>query len=267
MNEVFLNKLLRKEFDRLTVDELRLIIRHDNVFSLSKKDTRALEKIITNHSVDTNEDKIISILETGLPTSFAILHNLDKQCIREGTIEIDFRAELLHNLNQMTHLQLCVFIDKVLKFGKDEKLRFFRNKEYSLHAINGVISQAFGLSLVFEIFKPGKYKTFQAIDSNRIDKKIMIDTINSQVIRYLYILVIIAEVVLATEEATIFVTKINKMIRERIAKYVDIIHTERSAIRATGITAKQNWNYTLCHTTDITIDEEDEFYDEEDDDE
>lgn len=267
MSEVFLKKLLRKEYTDFTIEELKLIINNNHVFSLSKKDIKALEKITANDSLETEKIKMASILENGLPSTFVILSNLDKQSINDGTIEIDFRKSLLNKLNQMNNLKLCVFIDKVLKFSKDEKLRFFRNKDYSLHEINGVISKTFNLSLVFEIFKPGKAKVFQAIDYERIDKDLLIDTINNQVIRYLYILEIIAEAVLATEEKKIFGTKINKTIRERITEYVDVIQKERSAVRAIGITPKKSWTYTLGNLTDVTIEEDDEYYDEEEDDE
>lgn len=267
MSELFLKKLLKRAFEDLTIDELKLIINNDSVFSLSKKDTKVLEKIISKNSFETDKDKIVSVLQEGLPSSFVLLSNLDKQGIREGTIEINFRESLLNNLNQMNNLQLCVFIDKVLKVSKDNRIRFFRNKDYSLHEINSVVSRSFGLTLVFEIFKPGKYKAFQAIDYNRIDKKQMIDTINNQVVRYLYILEMISKVVLDTDEINILGTKINKRIKEQIEEYIEIIHKEKAAVKATGVAPKQTWTYTLCNLTDITVEDDDEYLDEEEDDE
>ena len=247
MRDKFLDKLLGKHFDELNVEELKLIINNDNVFSLSKKDKKVLEKIIENNSLISNTNKIVSTLQEGLPSLFEVLNNLDKYSINEGTIEINFREALLENLNKMNNLQLCIFVDKILKFGKDERLSFFRNKVYSLHEINSAISKSFNLTLAFEIFKPGKYKRFLAIDYNKIDKKLLVDTINNQVIHHLYILEIISEVVLTTEEAKIFGTKINKIIREQICEYVDIIHKERAAIRATGVTSKQTWTYAVIY--------------------
>ena len=47
--------------------------------------------------------------------------------------------------------------------------------------------------------------------------------------------------------------------------YLDVIRKEKSAVRATGVAPKQTWTYTLCNVADITIEEDDEFYDEEDD--
>lgn len=264
MREEFLRKIINKEFDSFTNEELELIITNNNVFQLNKKDLKELEKIVNNVSKSDPS----SILQTGLPSCFEILNNLDKQSIAKGTLEINFRDSLIELLNKMSNLQLCVFVDKILKWSKDEKLRFFRNKEYSLHEINSVFSKAFGLSLTFEVFKPGKYKTFCKLDYDRIDKKLFIDTLNNQLVRYLYVLEIIAKVVLDTDEDKLFGTKINKTIRERAVKYIDIIHKERTTIISTGSSPKQTWTYSLCNNiSSITIDEDEEFYDEDEDNE
>ena len=53
MGEMFLKKILDKEFETLAVDELKAIVTHDIIFPISKKDKNALEKII--------EDGITSI--------------------------------------------------------------------------------------------------------------------------------------------------------------------------------------------------------------
>ena len=267
MSEMFLDKLINKEFGNLTLNELRAIISNREVFSLNKTDTKVLERIVNKGKLEEDRDKVVSTLEEGLPLAFVILSNLDKHSIKEENVEIDFREELLNNLGQMTHLQLCVFVDKVLKISKEGRLRFFRNKDYSLHAINSVVSRSLGLSLVFEIFKQGKAKNFMAIDYTRINKKQMIEEINNQAVRYLYVLATIAKVVLNTEEASIMGTKINKRINEGISVYLNIINKEKSAVRATGVAPKQTWTYMLCGVTDITIEDDDEYFDEEDDNE
>ena len=78
MGEMFLKKILDKDFEAVTVDELKVIVAHDNIFPISKKDKKALEKIIENGSTDDNRDKMVAVLKEGLPNSFAILSNLDK---------------------------------------------------------------------------------------------------------------------------------------------------------------------------------------------
>ena len=45
MREVFLKKLLNKEFGDLTNDEIKLIMKYDSIFSLNKKDKIILGKI------------------------------------------------------------------------------------------------------------------------------------------------------------------------------------------------------------------------------
>ena len=94
----------------------------------------------------------------------------------------------------------------------------------------------------------------------------MIEEINNQAVRYLYVLVTIAKVVLNTEETSIMGTNINKRINEGISGYLNIINKERAAVRATGVAPKQTWTYMLCGVTDITI-EDDEYFDKEDDNE
>jgi hypothetical protein len=147
------------------------------------------------------------------------------------------------------------------------KIRFFRNEEYSLHEINGVISKSLWLTLLYEIFQKGKYKLFQKIPFERIDKELMIEVLNTQVVRYLYILKTISEIVLATEESKLTGTKINKIIRDQIKDYVSIIKKERSKVKKTGVVSKQTWTYSICGLTDISIEDDDEFFDWEDDDE
>ena len=151
--------------------------------------------------------------------------------------------------------------------SKEFKVRFFRNEEYSLHEINGVISKSLGLTLVFEVFKKGEYKTFLEIPFEHTDKNLMIEVLNTQCVRYLYILKIISEVVLATEEGKLTGTKINKNIRDQIADYVKLIKKERKYVKKTGAVPKQTWTYSICGLTDISIEDDDEFFDWEDEDE
>ena len=132
MGEMFLKKILDKDFEAVTVDELKVIVAHDNIFPISKKDKKALEKIIENGITDDNRDKMVAVLKEGLPNSFAILSNLDKYDLVDGEIKIEFRKDLIENLKLMNHLQLGIFIDKVLMVSKESKIRFFRNEEYSL---------------------------------------------------------------------------------------------------------------------------------------
>ena len=267
MGEMFLKKIIDKEFKSLTVEELKVIVTYDSVFPMSKTDKKALEKIIEDGITDSNKDKMVAVLREGLPNSFVILSNLDKHDIIDGEINIEFRKNLIENLKLMNHLQLGIFMDKVLMVSKESKIRFFRNEEYSLHEINGVISKSVGLTLVFEVFKKGEYKTFMEIPFERTDKNLMIEVLNAQCVRYLYILKIISEVVLATEKDKLKGTKINKSIREQIDGYVKLIKKERKYVKKTGAVPKQTWTYSICGLTDISIEDDDEFLDWEDDDE
>ena len=262
MSQVFLRKLYNREFEDLTVGEIELIVNNPEVFSLKKKDAKEVAKYVVKKIVEENKSTIAQVLEEGLPSTFAIFNSLDQNSISYGGITIDLREALINNLKKMDNLKLCIFIDKVLKFGKDNKIRFFRNKDYSLHEINGVISKAFGLSLVFEVFKVGKAKNFLAIDYNKIDKVEMINALNRQLVRYLYVLELIAEVVLNTEENKLFGTKINKNIREKIDDYVILIQEERRNVARTGIGVKKTWTFTLCNSESLEVEDKEEETDE-----
>lgn len=266
MSKMFLEKLLERDFEDLTIDEISALISNDDVFTLNKKDKKALEKVIENDLLGTEREKVVNTLKESVPSAMAILNNLDKVGLNKGSIKIDFRESLLENLNKMNNLQLCVFIDKMMMFSKECKLNFLRNRVYSLHEINSVVSRSFGLSLAFEIFKPGKYKQFQVIDYSKLDKKSIIDTINKHVVHYLYILEIISMAVLLTEEDMLMGTKINKNIRTEIEVYLNIIRKEKVILKATGVRPEQTWTYTLCNMLEITV-ADDECFEEEDTDE
>ena len=111
MGEMFLKKIIDKEFESLTVEELKVIVTYDSVFPMSKTDKKALEKIIEDGITESNKDKMVAVLKEGLPNSFAILSNLDKHDIIDGEIKIEFRKNLIENLKLMNHLQLGIYKD------------------------------------------------------------------------------------------------------------------------------------------------------------
>ena len=122
MGEILLKKIIDKDFGELTIDEVKVIINQDSIFSINKKDKKVLEKFIEENSFEINKDKVSSILKDGLPNSFAILSALDKHSIAEDGIKIDFRKDLMENLKQMNHQQLGIFIDKVLMISDESKI-------------------------------------------------------------------------------------------------------------------------------------------------
>ena len=85
---MFLKKILDRDFDALTLEELKTIIHNNDVFVLKKKDLVILEKLIEKHLIEDNSDKINETLREALPSSFAILSNLDKYEIHEEAIDI-----------------------------------------------------------------------------------------------------------------------------------------------------------------------------------
>lgn len=265
MERIIIEKIIHKDFGALTAEELKAIINNDDIFLLSKNDKKILKKFIDNHNAEENKDKLNTILKEGLPNGFVILSNLDKYSIDEEGIRINFKESFENNLNRMNILQLCIFLDKLLMICDEFKIRFFRNEEFSLHVINSVVSQSLGLNLAFEIFKPGKYKTFKNINYTWVNKERMAEAIRDQVVRYYYILEIISEIILDTEEENLFKTKINKRIREQTKDYIAIIKKERDKARKTGVATRKMWTYAIAGLTDITVEDDEEFIDWEED--
>lgn len=264
MDREFLNKLLNRNFENLSIEELSAIVDSDDVFSMNKKDKKVLEKIISKNSLDSDRSAVVSVLAEAIPQAIVVLNKLDKFGIDTGSIKVDFQNELLDDLNQMNNLQLCIFIDKVMFMSKEYKINFLRHKVYSLHEINSAFSRSFGLSLAFEIFKPGEAKRFMVVDYSRLDKNLLINVIVNQMVHCRYILKSIAESVLATEEIKLTGTKINKVIREDIAEYIDIIKEEKKAFSATGVKGEPTWTYTLCNLLEIEAEGDMDYFDEED---
>lgn len=267
MNREFVNKLLNRDFENLSIEEISAIINADDVFSVTKKDKKVLEKIISQNALSSNQSAVASVLKEALPQATVILNKLDKFSIDTGAIKIDLKNELLERLSRMNSLQLCIFIDKVMYISDEYHINFLRHKTYSLHEINSAFSKSFGLWLAFEIFKPGHAKRFTAVDYSKIDKKLLIDTIINQIIHFRYILISIAEVVLSTEEKMLTGTKINKEIKEDIADCIFILEDEQKAINATGVSAEPTWTYTLCSLLEVEVAEGMDDFDEEDTDE
>ena len=118
MTRALIKKLITNDYDSLTFEEIKLIISNPKVFPIKKTDKQALEKLVSKPS-DENRDTAIKVLRAILPSPFELLKNIDKYSIREEDREFNFRDQLLRNLHRMNNMQLCVFIDKVIKFGKD----------------------------------------------------------------------------------------------------------------------------------------------------
>ena len=116
MAEVFLKKIINRDFEKLTVEEFQTLIEYYEVFNLKKKDTKILEKAIANIGLASEKDKAVAMLKEALPNAHTILASLDLNSIEVNGVEINFRKSFLENLKRMDNLQLCIFIDKVADF-------------------------------------------------------------------------------------------------------------------------------------------------------
>jgi hypothetical protein len=62
MSEMFLDKLINKEFGNLTLNELRAIICNREVFSLNKTDTKVLERIVNKGKLEEDREKVVDLI-------------------------------------------------------------------------------------------------------------------------------------------------------------------------------------------------------------
>ena len=82
-----LKKIVEKDWESLTIDELRVVIECDRIFSLSKKDKNVLIKTIDDNDVDKHSDKIIEILK-----DYSNHHNVENLYIRLKNIDNQLTA-------------------------------------------------------------------------------------------------------------------------------------------------------------------------------
>ena len=240
-----LNKLLEKDYENLTIEELGVLDKYRETFGLGDEFKKLYEDLIKG---ENNLNKIKEELETKLLPRILILENLSKLEINEPELHVNFRGELINNLRKMDNLRICYFIDKVSYQIKENNIRFFgvkRQNEISYHMINNGISDSYILNLVFEIFeKNSKYK-FLHLDVNKFNKQYMIEVLNKYFTCYLYILEIISDVVLNCDEDELSKKTLAFAITKEIKQYLNVIREDKKLFKVKGNRLFRNWSYFI----------------------
>ena len=240
-----LNKLLEKDYENLTIEELGVLDKYKETFGLGDEFKKLYEDLIKG---ENNLNKIKEELETKLLPRILILENLSKLEINEPELHVNFRGELINNLRKMDNLRICYFIDKVSYQIKENNIRFFgvkRQNEISYHMINKVISDSYNLNLVFEIFEKNSKNKFLHLDVNKFNKEYMIEVLNKYFTCYLYILEIISDVVLNCEEDELSKKTLAFAITKEIKQYLNVIREDKKLFKVKGNRLFRNWSYFI----------------------
>ena len=240
-----LNKLLEKDYENLTIEELGVLDKYRETFGLGDEFKKLYEDLIKG---ENNLNKIKEELETKLLPRILILENLSKLEINEPELHVNFRGELISNLRKMDNLRVCYFIDKVSYQIKENNIRFFgvkRQNEISYHMINKVISDSYNLNLVFEIFEKNSKNKFLHLDVNKFNKEYMIEVLNKYFTCYLYILEIISDVVLNCEEDELSKKTLAFAITKEIKQYLNVIREDKKLFKVKGNRLFRNWSYFI----------------------
>ena len=99
MAEVFLKKIINRDFEKLTVEEFQTLIEYYEVFNLKKKDKKILEKAIANIGLASEKDKAVAMLKEALPNAHTILASLDLNSIEVNGVGINFRKSFFQICN------------------------------------------------------------------------------------------------------------------------------------------------------------------------
>ena len=240
-----LNKLLEKDYENLTIEELGVLDKYRETFGLGDEFKKLYEDLIKGE----NNLKIIKEeLETKLLPRILILENLSKLEINEPELHVNFRGELINNLRKMDNLRICYFIDKVSYQIRENNIRFFgvkRQNEISYHMINKVISDSYNLNLVFEIFEKNSKNKFLHLDVNKFNKEYMIEVLNKYFTCYLYILEIISDVVLNCDEDELSKKTLAFAITKEIKQYLNVIREDKKLFKVKGNRLFRKWSYFI----------------------
>lgn len=240
-----LDKLLKKDYENLTIKELGVLNKYNEIFGLDDVFKRLYEGLIKG---ENNLNLINEELKIKLLPRILILESLSKVEINEPELNVNFKANLLNNLKKMDNLRICHFIDRVSWLLKENNIRFFgvqTNNEVSYHMINKVISDSYNLNLVFEIFEKNNKKRFLHLDVNKFNKEQMIEVLSKYLTSYLYILEIMSEVVLNCDTENLNRRVLACAIKKNTEQYRKVISEDKKLFKVKGNRLFKRWSYFI----------------------
>ena len=189
--------ILNKRFKELErVDFLELLENH-KLFGISETKKSILKRKEKKQSfAELFEEKDL------IDSEISILERVDEAKI----IDFGYRDDFIANINKMTPLQLCFFIDRLGISSGKIGARFLGNKHQTNDAyylINRTISNSLKTKYVFKVFGPKITLAFRWIRSSLINVREMAKCLESACVHHFYLLKIIADTVLKTVPSTI----------------------------------------------------------------
>lgn len=231
-NTVFILKILNRQFDELSRDEMLVIAENPDIFKMPKKFGKLLGDSGFN---DEKRREAIEMLKDELPPSIYILNNLDLFSISDPVYGVDFKKDFIETAKKLPIYRLCILIDKLDYYMRKCKICFFGNnqaKSIVWHEINKVISDSFGLDLVFEVFACKEhYYRFEKLNYRAFKVDKLIACLEAYCKNWTCILYYIAKALLDADDESVNKKKsITAAINKSVQVYVDIIRTERKRL-------------------------------------
>ena len=194
--KVLLNILNKRFGDLERVDFLELLENH-KLFGISETKMKLIKRKEKKQSFAEifNEKDIID-------SEISILERLDETKLAD----FGYKEEFILNLNKMTPLQICFFIDRLGLCSGKTGARFFGNKHQTNDAyylINRSISTNLGTQYVFKVFGPRIILAFKWVHVSLINVKEIAKCLESTCTHHFYLLKVISETVLNIIPTTI----------------------------------------------------------------
>lgn len=190
MNTRVLLSVLNKRFKDLErVDFLELLENH-KLFGISETKMKIIKRKEKKQPfAEIFDEKDI------IDSEISILERVDDAKLAD----FGYKDEFIRNLNKMTPLQICFFIDRLGICSDKTGARFFGNKHQTNDAyylLNRSISNCLGTSYVFKVFGPKLTLTFKWIKASLINVKDMEKCLECTCAHHFYLLKVISDVVL-----------------------------------------------------------------------
>lgn len=231
-NTAFILKILNRNFDELNRDEMLVIANNPNIFKMPKK----FGKLFGGSDFDEKKrNAAIEMLNEELPQGIYIMNKLDEFFIDDPVYGVEFKKDFIETVKKLSIYRLCILIDKLDYYMRKYKICFFGNNQAKpnvWHEINKVVSDSFGLELVFEVFGCKQhYYRFEKLNYKAFRTDKLIACIEAYCNNRTYILYCIAQALADADEESINKKKsITAAINKSVQVYADIMQTERKKL-------------------------------------
>jgi len=231
-NTELILKILNRKFDELTRDEMLVIANNPDVFKMPKK----FGKLLSNSGfTDEKRYAAIEMLNEELPQSIYILNKLDEFSIDDPVYSVEFKKDFIETAKKLPIYRLCILIDKLNYYMRKCKICFFGNNQAKAnvwHEINKVVSDSFGLNLVFEVFGCKEhYYRFERLNFRAFKADKLLVCLETYCKNWTCILYSIAKVLAEADDDSVSKKKsITAAINKSVQVYADIKSAERKKL-------------------------------------